>query len=40
MVEAHGGFIELESNTEKRGTTFRVWWPKFKVNSKTNEQVK
>jgi signal transduction histidine kinase len=39
MVEAHGGFIELESNSEVRGTTFRVWWPKFKVNTKANQQV-
>ncbi len=28
MVEAHGGYIKVESNPEvKRGTTFYVYWP-------------
>lgn len=31
MTEAHGGRIEVESNVEKRGTKFRVWWPKFQL---------
>jgi PAS domain S-box-containing protein len=29
MVEAHGGWIKLESAEGIRGTTFQVWWPRF-----------
>jgi len=29
LVEAHGGRVELESVDGARGTTFRVWWPRF-----------
>ena len=29
LVEAHGGRIALESSAGVRGTTFRVWWPRF-----------
>jgi PAS domain S-box-containing protein len=32
MVEAHGGYIKVESKAETRGTIFRIWWPKFNVN--------
>ena len=31
MIEAHGGRIELESSSEKRGCTFRIYWPRFSV---------
>jgi PAS domain S-box-containing protein len=29
FVETHGGRIALESADGVRGTTFRVWWPRF-----------
>ena len=29
FVETHGGRIALESADDVRGTTFRVWWPRF-----------
>jgi PAS domain S-box-containing protein len=29
FVESHGGRIALESVDGVRGTTFRVWWPRF-----------
>jgi PAS domain S-box-containing protein len=29
LVEAHGGWIKLDSTTGVRGTTFNVWWPRF-----------
>jgi PAS domain S-box-containing protein len=29
LVESHGGWIRLESAEGERGTTFRVWWPRF-----------
>jgi PAS domain S-box-containing protein len=29
LVEAHGGWIKLDSTTGARGTTFHVWWPRF-----------
>jgi PAS domain S-box-containing protein len=32
MVEAHGGYIKLESIAEARGTTFCIWWPRFNIN--------
>ena len=29
LVESHGGRIELESAADARGTSIRVWWPRF-----------
>ena len=29
LVEAHGGWIKLESVEGVRGTAFHVWWPRF-----------
>src|ERR1700691_3255508 len=29
LVEAHGGWITLDSTTGMRGTAFTVWWPRF-----------
>jgi PAS domain S-box-containing protein len=29
LVEAHGGWIKLDSKTGVRGTAFHVWWPRF-----------
>jgi PAS domain S-box-containing protein len=29
LVEAHGGWIKLDSTTGVRGTAFHVWWPRF-----------
>jgi PAS domain S-box-containing protein len=29
LVEAHGGWIKLESTAGVRGTAFHVWWPRF-----------
>ena len=29
LVEAHGGWIKLESAEGVRGTAFHVWWPRF-----------
>ncbi len=29
LVESHGGWIKLESSEGERGTTSRVWWPRF-----------
>jgi signal transduction histidine kinase len=29
LVEAHGGWIKLDSKEGARGTTFSVWWPRF-----------
>jgi PAS domain S-box-containing protein len=29
LIEGHGGRIELESNEDRRGATFRFWWPCF-----------
>jgi PAS domain S-box-containing protein len=29
LVESHGGRITLESPEGGRGTTFKVWWPRF-----------
>ena len=29
LVEAHGGWIKLDSTTGTRGTAFNVWWPRF-----------
>lgn len=29
LVEGHGGSILVESTDGKRGSTFRVWWPRF-----------
>jgi PAS domain S-box-containing protein len=31
MVEAHGGYIELDTTDGKRGTTFQIWWPRFQT---------
>jgi signal transduction histidine kinase len=28
-VGTHGGRIEVRSAADARGTTFRVWWPRF-----------
>jgi PAS domain S-box-containing protein len=29
LVEAHGGWIKLDSSSGVRGTAFHVWWPRF-----------
>ncbi len=29
LVESHGGRIDLQSTDGERGTSFRVWWPRF-----------
>jgi PAS domain S-box-containing protein len=29
LTESHGGQIELISNTNNRGCSFHVWWPRF-----------
>jgi PAS domain S-box-containing protein len=29
LVEAHGGWLKLESAAGIRGTAFHVWWPRF-----------
>ena len=29
LVEAHGGWIKLDSREGVRGATFSVWWPRF-----------
>lgn len=29
LVEAHGGWIKLDSSAGARGTAFHVWWPRF-----------
>jgi PAS domain S-box-containing protein len=29
LVEAHGGWIKVESAAGVRGTAFHVWWPRF-----------
>jgi PAS domain S-box-containing protein len=29
LVEAHGGWLKLESVSGMRGTAFHVWWPRF-----------
>jgi len=29
LVEAHGGWIKLDSSAGVRGTAFHVWWPRF-----------
>jgi PAS domain S-box-containing protein len=29
LVEAHGGWIKLDSVAGMRGTAFHVWWPRF-----------
>jgi PAS domain S-box-containing protein len=29
LVEAHGGWIKLDSSVGVRGTAFHVWWPRF-----------
>ncbi len=29
LVEAHGGWIKLDSAEGARGTAFHVWWPRF-----------
>jgi PAS domain S-box-containing protein len=29
LVEAHGGWIKLDSTAGVRGTAFHVWWPRF-----------
>jgi PAS domain S-box-containing protein len=29
LVEAHGGWIKIESSAGVRGTAFHVWWPRF-----------
>lgn len=29
LVEAHGGYMTIESPGAERGTTFRFWWPRF-----------
>jgi PAS domain S-box-containing protein len=29
LVEAHGGWLKLESAAGVRGTAFHVWWPRF-----------
>jgi PAS domain S-box-containing protein len=29
LVEAHGGWIKLDSTAGVRGTSFHVWWPRF-----------
>lgn len=31
MVEAHDGYIELDTNENERGTTFHIWWPRFQT---------
>jgi signal transduction histidine kinase len=29
LVEAHGGWIKVDSAAGARGTAFHVWWPRF-----------
>lgn len=29
LVSTHGGRVEVRSDADVRGTTFRVWWPRF-----------
>lgn len=29
LAEAHGGKVKAFPNTPKRGTTFKLWWPRF-----------
>jgi PAS domain S-box-containing protein len=29
LVDSHGGRIALDDNGDRRGATFRVWWPRF-----------
>ncbi len=29
LVDSHGGRVEVVSQEGQRGTTFRVWWPRF-----------
>jgi signal transduction histidine kinase len=36
LVEAHGGWLKLESMPGVRGTAFHVWWPRFQWR-KTND---
>ncbi|MEP6548396.1 MAG: PAS domain S-box protein [Gammaproteobacteria bacterium] len=36
LVEAHGGWLKLESVSGVRGTAFHVWWPRFQWR-KTND---
>jgi len=39
LVEAHGGWIKLDSATGVRGTTFHVWWPRFQYRKPVDSSV-
>jgi PAS domain S-box-containing protein len=39
LVEAHGGWIKLNSTTGVRGTTFQVWWPRFQYRTPADSPV-
>ena len=36
LVEAHGGWIKLDSKTGQRGAAFHVWWPRFQCRKDTS----
>jgi PAS domain S-box-containing protein len=39
LVEAHGGWIKLDSTTGTRGTAFNVWWPRFQYRKRVDVPV-
>jgi PAS domain S-box-containing protein len=39
LVEAHGGWIKLDSTTGVRGTAFNVWWPRFQYRKPVDSPV-
>jgi PAS domain S-box-containing protein len=39
LVEAHGGWIKLDSTTGTRGTAFNVWWPRFQYRKPVDSQM-